>query len=98
MNNNNNNNINNNIIYEGKVIQKGLFFSINTYQCEKTNFVKNFLYTQILPNDTILYTLLENGYVNITKIKYRKPFYTIAIFKNIDPNNIDEHALILPHK
>ena len=77
--------------FEGKVIQKGLFFSIINEQNQpifddKIHFIKNFLYSQLLPNDIILYTLEENGYVHIIKIKYRKPFQTIAIYTGSNNN------------
>lgn len=85
----------NKIIYQGKVTQKGLFFSIDTYDVEKTNFVKNFLYSQLLPNDIILYNIEENGFVNIIKIKYRKTFQTIGIYTGADPNN-NKHYFFTP--
>ncbi len=65
-------------IFEGKVLIKGLFLYIDTYNCDKTFFVQNYLYSQILPNDHVLY-ILENNCVKIIKITYRKPFYTIGI-------------------
>jgi exoribonuclease R len=85
-----NNHYNNNT-FEGKVIQKGLFFSIindNNQPIfdDKVFFVKNFLYSQILPNDIILYTLEENNYVHIIKIRYRKPFQTVAIYTGSNNN------------
>lgn len=84
-----------NIIFEGKIIQKGLFFSIDSYDVEKTNFVKNYLYTQILPNDIILYNVCDNGYVNIIKIKYRKIFKTIGIYTASDPKS-NKHYFFTP--
>ncbi len=84
-----------NNIFEGKVIQKGLFFSIDTYDVQKTNFVKNFAYTQILPNDIILYNVLDNGYVNVIKVKDRKKFKTVAIYTGSDPNN-NKHYFFTP--
>lgn len=74
-------------IYEGKVIQKGLFFSILNdihHPDDKLYFVKNFLYSQLLPNDIILYTIHENNNINIIKINYRKPFQTVAIYTGFD--------------
>ncbi len=84
-----------NIVFEGKVLQKGLFFSIDSYDVKKTHFVKNFLYSQILPNDIILYNIAENGYVNIIKIKYRKMFKTIGIYTGSDPNS-NKHYFFTP--
>ncbi len=85
-----------NNIYEGKVIQKGLFFSIDNLPNDtKINFVKNFLYSHLLPNDIILYNILENGFINIIKIKYRKSFQTIGIYTGFDSQS-NKHFFFTP--
>lgn len=90
---------NQNITHQGKVIQKGLFFSIDTYphlsNDSKINFVKNFLYSQLLPNDIILYTIEDSGFVNVIKIKYRKSFQTIAIYTGFDTKS-NKHYFFTP--
>ena len=73
--------------HKGTVIQHGMFFKIDTYPKQRTTFVKNSLYSKILPNDVVLYRIESNGDVRLIKIIHRIPFHTIAIISGHDPES-----------
>ncbi len=70
-------------MFQGKVISKGIFLSIDTYPSTKCRFYQNQLYFQLLPDDTILYSV-ENNLVTVHKILFRKERYTVGILRNYD--------------
>lgn len=81
---------------KGKIVLKGIFLSIDTYDCDKARFVKNDLFNSVLANDIVLYSV-KDGYVTLEKLVYREDIYTVGILKehNEESNKYVFHTPLL---
>lgn len=72
-------------MFKGKITLKGIFLSIDTYHSDKTHFVKNDIFYQLLPNDIVLYSV--DNQVTVHKIIFREEINTVAILSNYDTSS-----------
>ncbi len=63
----------------GQLKIKGIFYRIEGLEISKLKFVKNQIYSQVLPNDIIEYEVIGENEIEIKKILERKKQYTIGI-------------------
>ncbi len=63
----------------GQLKIKGIFYRIEGLDLSKLKFVKNQIYSQVLPNDIIEYEVIGENEIEIKKILERKKQYTIGI-------------------